>query len=90
MPPLGGPSDLGAKRTSENLNTLCISCFASQRSFLQKTNIEHRDEIKLNKEKEKERNDVYVRDGTKLNKEKEKEGEDVVWNRKENCWDHFN
>ena len=34
----GDPSDLSAERSSENLNTLCISCFASQRSFLQKTN----------------------------------------------------
>ena len=34
----GDPSDLSAKRTSENLNTLCISCFASQRCFLQKSN----------------------------------------------------
>ena len=34
----GYTSDLSAKRTSENLNTLCISCFASQRSFLRKTN----------------------------------------------------
>ena len=33
-----GLSDLSAKRTSENLKTLCISCFASQRSFLWKTN----------------------------------------------------
>ena len=32
-----GLSDLSAKRTFENLNTLCISCFALQRS-LQKTN----------------------------------------------------
>ena len=38
MPLLGGPSDLSAKRTSENLNILCVSCFASQRSFLLKTN----------------------------------------------------
>ena len=38
MPLPGGPSDLSAKRTSENLNTLCISCFALQRSLLQKTN----------------------------------------------------
>ena len=27
--------------TSENLNTLCVSCFASQRSFLRKTNNNH-------------------------------------------------
>ena len=33
-----GPSDLCAKRTSENLNILCVSYFASQRSFLRKTN----------------------------------------------------
>ena len=29
----GGLSDLSAKRTSGNLNALCISCFASQTSF---------------------------------------------------------
>ena len=29
---------LSVKRTSENLSTLCVLCFASQRSFLQKTN----------------------------------------------------
>ena len=34
---MGGTSDLSAKRTSENLNTLCISCFASQ-VFSTKTN----------------------------------------------------
>ena len=33
-----GTCDLSAKRTSKNLNTLCISWFSSQRSFLQKTN----------------------------------------------------
>ena len=38
MPLLGGTSDLSAKRSSENSNTICISCFALQRSFLQKTN----------------------------------------------------
>ena len=38
MPVPGGSSDLSTKRTSENSNTLCISCFASQRSFLRKTN----------------------------------------------------
>ena len=32
------PSDLSAKRISENLNTLCVLGLASQRSFLQKTN----------------------------------------------------
>ena len=37
MPLQGGPSDLSTKRTSENLNTLCVSCFASQKSFLQKS-----------------------------------------------------
>ena len=34
----GNPSDLIAKRTSEILNTLFVSCFASHRSFLRKTN----------------------------------------------------
>ena len=38
MPLLGGPSDLSAKRMSQNLNTLCVSCFASQRCFLWKNN----------------------------------------------------
>ena len=34
----GGPSDLSARRTSENLNTLCILGLASLRFFLQKAN----------------------------------------------------
>ena len=38
MSPLGGPSDLSSKRTSENLNTPGVLGLASQRSFLQKTN----------------------------------------------------
>ena len=38
MPLLGGLSDLSAKRTSENLNTLGVWGLASQRSFLRKTN----------------------------------------------------
>ena len=33
-----GASDLSAKRTHENLNILCVLGFASQRSFLRKTN----------------------------------------------------
>ena len=38
MPLLGGPSDLSAKRTSENLNTLGVWGLVSQRSLLRKTN----------------------------------------------------
>ena len=37
-PHLWGSIWFKCKRTSEHLNTLCISCFASQRSFLRKTN----------------------------------------------------
>ena len=38
MPLPGGTSDLSAKRTYENLNTLGVWGLASLRSFLQKTN----------------------------------------------------
>ena len=38
----GGPSDLSARRTSENLNTLGVLGLASQRSFLRRTNEKHR------------------------------------------------
>ena len=36
--PIGGPSDLSAKRTYENFNTLGVWGLASLRSFLRKTN----------------------------------------------------
>ena len=44
---LGGPSDLRAKWTSENLNTLGVLGLASQRSFQQKTNKSHNTHSRL-------------------------------------------